>query len=180
MVIVARLKKKNMAAPTQIAIVAAGCFWGVEHYFIKNFGEKLVSTAVGYTGGAAEDPTYKLVCTGKTGHAEAVKIEFKPDQVSFEDLVRYFFRIHDPTTLNRQQGDHGTQYRSGIYYLSPEQQKIAETVKLEVTPKWTELRPGAQIVTEILPAGKWYDAEEYHQKYLINNAGGYCSHRVYW
>ena len=158
-----------MASATQTIYLAAGCFWGVEHFFIKQFGDKLQSTAVGYIGGSVDSPTYKLVCSGKTGHAEAVKIEFDPAVVSAEALILYFYRIHDPTTLNRQHGDTGTQYRSGIYYTTPEQQSIAERITGEVAPRWAKLRPGAPIVTELIPAGKWWDAEAYHQVCFLSS-----------
>lgn len=176
-----RSSKSAMAAvPSNIAIVAAGCFWGVENYYLKHYKDALGHTEVGYIGGKTDDPTYKAVCTGKTDHAEGFRMEFDPAKVSYEELCRFFFRLHDPTTLNRQQGDIGTQYRSAIFYLDDAQREIALRVLEEARVKWSELRPGAPIVTEIVKAGKWYSAEEYHQKYLQKNPGGYCSHRIWY
>ena len=130
-------------------------------------------TEVGYTGGDLKSPRYEDVKKGNTHHAEAVRIEFNPKILSYEELLRYFFRLHDPTTLNRQGNDKGTQYRSAIFYNSPEQKKIAEKVKNEVSlsGKWKN-----PVVTEIVPATTFYPAEDYHQKYLQKNPGGYTCH----
>jgi len=156
---------------TQKATVAAGCFWGVEHVYRKNFGNKgLLDAKVGYIGGDTSHPSYSKVCSGKTGHAEALQIYFDPAQVSYETLIKFFYKIHDPTTLNKQGNDAGTQYRSAIFYHDEEQGAIAKAVT-ELAGKywWTNKK----ISTQIVPAGTWYDAEQYHQKYLINNPNGY-------
>ena len=141
------------------AIFAAGCFWGVEAAFRKVEG--VSEAVVGYTGGKTTDPNYREVCSGSTGHAEAVKVSFDPNKVGFERLTEVFFQIHDPTTLNQQGPDHGTQYRSGIFYLDDSQKEIAEKVKTKFQQRWD--RP---IVTEITPASEFYLAEEYHQRYF--------------
>jgi len=172
---------------TETATFAAGCFWGVEHIFLKHYppaqDKGVLKTAVGYTGGKEEatDPSYKQVCTGTTDHAEALKIEFDPAKVSYDELVEFFYRTHDPTTVNRQGADTGTQYRSAIFYHSPEQRSIAERVTEEVQKKHFD-PVGKKIVTQILPASRWYDAEEYHQLYLFKNPSGYqCpTHRLNW
>lgn len=163
--------KPSAAARTEVATLAAGCFWGVEHLFKELPG--VLSTEVGYTGGTTENPTYKQVCTGKTGHAEAVQIVFDPEKTSYEQVLRFFFRLHDPTTLNRQHNDVGTQYRSAIFFHGEAQRQIAEKVKAELarSGKWKD-----PIVTEIVPAGRFWPAEEYHQDYLTKNPGGYFCH----
>lgn len=149
------------------AIFAAGCFWGVQYYFDQVPG--VTGTTVGYTGGTTEDPTYEEVCTHTTGHAEAVLIEFDAAKASFETLVRQFFRMHDPTQLNRQGPDVGDSYRSAIFYVTDEQKKIAEKVVAELAPKYKQ-----QIVTEIALAGPFYRAEEYHQKFTQRTGRGMC------
>lgn len=154
-----------------IATFAAGCFWGVEEIIRKIPG--VIETKVGYTGGTIENPTYEMVKQGNTGHAEAVTISFDPKSISYEELVVYFFRLHDPTTPNRQQGDVGTQYRSAIFYHDEEQKKAALAVMSEV--ERSGLWKG-KIVTELVPAGVFYEAEEYHQEYLKKNPGGYNCH----
>ncbi|KEZ45898.1 putative peptide methionine sulfoxide reductase [Scedosporium apiospermum] len=156
----------------EVATLAAGCFWGVEHLYVKNFGhgKGLLDTRVGYIGGATDSPTYKIVCSGATGHAEATQLIFDPKIVSYRDLLLFFYRMHDPTQLNRQGPDVGTQYRSAIFYNSPEQEAIAREVTEAVGKKWWT---GGKIATEIVKAGRWYDAEEYHQLYLDRNPGGY-------
>jgi peptide methionine sulfoxide reductase msrA/msrB len=155
----------------ETAILAGGCFWGMEEIIRKIPG--VIKTTVGYSGGKTADPTYKEVCTGATGHAEAVEIVFDPAQLSYERLLDYFFRMHDPTTLNRQHNDVGTQYRSAIFYTSPAQKETAERVKTERDKSGKFRRP---ITTEITAAGKFYSAEDYHQKYLVKNPGGYTCH----
>ncbi len=156
---------------TDIAIFAAGCFWGVEEILRKIEG--IVFTRVGYTGGKTEHPSYEDICTGQTGHAEAVEIEFDPGKISYEALLRLFFRLHDPTTLNRQGNDVGTQYRSAIFYRDEQQLKQAQDViaALEVEKKFPR-----KIATTLEPAKIFYSAEEYHQKYLQKNPGGYNCH----
>ena len=151
------------------ASFAAGCFWGVEARFREIPG--VLDAAVGYMGGETPDPTYKLVCTGTTGHAEAVQLEFDNSQVSYEDLLDHFFAMHNPTTLNRQGPDRGTQYRSAVFWHNPEQEKAAreKITELDQAGKWS-----APIVTEVNPAREFWRAEEYHQRYLEKNGGGFC------
>ena len=149
------------------AIFAAGCFWGVQYYFDQVPGVK--SSLVGYTGGHTEEPTYEEVCTHKTGHAEAVKVTYDPTEVSYEVLVRQFFRMHDPTQLNRQGPDVGDQYRSAIFYESNEQRDTAMKVRDEV-----QERTEKQIVTQIVPAAEFYDAEDCHQKFTEKTGRGMC------
>lgn len=151
----------------QQAIFAAGCFWGVQYYFDQVPG--VVSTTAGYTGGTMEDPTYEDVLTHTTGHAEAVLIEFDTKKVSYETLVKHFFRMHDPTQLNRQGPDVGENYRSAIFYVTDEQKEVAEKVLAETQAKLKEA-----IVTEITPAGPFYEAEAYHQKYTERTGRGMC------
>jgi peptide-methionine (S)-S-oxide reductase len=150
------------------ATFGAGCFWGVEEAFRRIKG--VVSTTVGYAGGKTENPTYKEVCTGKTGHAEVLQIEFDPSKITFDDLLAIFFQIHDPTTKNRQGPDVGSQYRSVIFYHSKKQEESARAYveQLNLSGRYE-----APIVTELLPAGPFYRAEEYHQKYHEKN-GGSC------
>jgi len=151
------------------AIFAAGCFWGVQYYFDQVPG--VTATTVGYTGGSTEDPTYDDVLTHTTGHAEAVLVEYNADEVSYETLVRHFFRVHDPTQLNRQGPDVGDNYRSAIFYVTDAQKEVAEKVKdeLQAQPKYD-----GKIVTEITPAGPFYQAEDYHQKYAERTGRGAC------
>lgn len=155
----------------ETATLAAGCFWGVEHLMRQLPG--VVSTRVGYTGGTVANPTYERVCRGDTGHAEAVEVVFDPDRVSYEEVLRYFFRLHDPTTPNRQHNDVGTQYRSAIFTHSEEQRRIAERVKEDLDASGAFSRP---VVTQIVPAGVFWEAEEYHQDYLVKHPGGYNCH----
>lgn len=212
-------------APKDLATFASGCFWGTEHIFLKKFppaeSKGILSTRVGYTGGNddATDPSYREVCSGATGHAEAVQIEYDPSKLKYEDLVgelvsckpemqrvsiptsEYFYRTHDPTTVNKQGPDTGTrtysshissrstrikrvsfvEYRSAIFYHTPEQKSIAEQVTAEIQQKYFDPK-GQKIVTSIEPAGRWYDAEDYHQEYLFKNPYGYqCpTHREHW
>jgi peptide-methionine (S)-S-oxide reductase len=158
-----------VSAAEQTATFAGGCFWGME----KVFGELkgVVSTRVGYTGGTAKNPTYEMVCTGRTGHAEAIGVTYDPTRISYEELLEFFFTHHDPTTLNRQGNDVGTQYRSAIFYQTPEQQAAARRAKDVLTRSGVFHGP---IVSTIEPAGEFFPAEEYHQKYLQKNPHGYC------
>jgi peptide-methionine (S)-S-oxide reductase len=142
------------------ATFAAGCFWGVEAAFRKVAG--VLDTTVGYTGGALEGPTYEDVCTGKTGHAEAVQVEYDSDQVTYEQLLDVFWNIHDPTTQDRQGPDIGSQYRSAIYYYTEGQEETAKQSKEKLERSGHYWNP---VVTEIAPATEFYAAEEYHQKY---------------
>lgn len=160
-------------AKSETAVVSGGCFWGVEELIRSVPGVQAVE--VGYTGGQTASPNYNQVKTGTTGHAEAVRIIFDPQVLSYADLLRKFFQLHDPTTPNRQGNDVGTQYRSAIFFNSPEQQKVAEEIKKEVNDsgKWS-----SQVVTEIVAATPWTKAEEYHQDYLQKHPNGYTCH--YW
>lgn len=162
---------ENTKSKSEIATLAGGCFWGMEDIIRKIPG--VITTTVGYTGGTLPNATYEDVKTGKTQHAEAVQVEFDPAKLSYEDLLGWFFRMHDPTTANRQGNDIGTQYRSAIFFHSEAQKAAAEKVKTKVDASGKWKRP---IVTEIVPATPFYRAEEYHQKYLIKNPGGYTCH----
>ena len=155
----------------ETAILAGGCFWGMEEIIRKIPG--VIKTTVGYSGGTTADPTYEEVCTGTTGHAESIEVVFDSSRLSYEMLLDYFFRMHDPTTLNRQHNDVGTQYRSAIFFTSEAQKKTAEAVKASWDKSGKFDRP---ITTEITAAGKFYPAEEYHQKYLVKHPGGYTCH----
>lgn len=152
------------------ATFAAGCFWGVEATFRQVKG--VVSTAVGYMGGSLKNPTYKDVCTDKTGHAEVTQVEYDPGAVSYNELLRLFWKAHDPTTLNRQGPDFGTQYRSAIFFHTPEQETAARASKEELEKAGVYKRP---IVTQILPASDFWRAEEYHQQYLEKRGLAHCS-----
>ena len=148
----------------------SGCFWCTEAVFQQLKG--VSSVVSGYSGGHVENPTYEQVVTGRTGHAEVCQIQFDPDQISFEDILEVFFNTHDPTTLNRQGNDIGTQYRSVIFYHTDEQRETAERIKAELDTSGTWKNP---IVTEIVPIKKFYKAEDYHQNYYRNNPNqGYC------
>ena len=156
--------------PTEIATLAGGCFWCLEAVFDDLRGVQDVQS--GYTGGANPNPTYEQVCSGKTGHAEVVQVTFDPEVTSFREILQVFFTIHDPTTLNRQGADVGTQYRSAIFYHSPEQKRIAEEVVAEITQEGIWKDP---IVTEIVPITEFYSAEKYHDDYYRRNGGQpYC------
>ena len=162
--------KKDDAKKSEVITLGAGCFWCVEAVFQEVKGVTAVES--GYSNGTAEKPTYEEVCTGKTGCAEVCKITFDPDVVSFKEILSVFFKTHDPTTLNAQGNDHGTQYRSGIYYHTEEQKKTAEQVKKELGEAGAWKNP---IVTEIVPIAKYSKAEEYHQNYFRRNPNqGYC------
>lgn len=152
------------------ATFAAGCFWGVEAVFRGVKG--VTSTTVGYSGGRLTNPTYKDVCTDKTGHAEVVEVEYDPSKVSYEELLNLFWECHDPTTLNRQDPDVGTQYRSAIFFHTPEQEAAAKATKAKLQNSGRYKSP---IVTEITPASKFYPAEEYHQRYLEKHGLAHCT-----
>ena len=155
----------------ETALLAGGCFWGMEEIIRKIPG--VLTTTVGYSGGMTADPTYEQVCTGKTGHAETVQIIFDSNQLPYAVLLDYFFRMHDPTTLNRQHNDIGTQYRSAIFYTSEMQKNTAE----QVTLKWANSKKfDRPITTEIVPAKTFYRAEAYHQNYLLKHPDGYTCH----
>lgn len=153
----------------QKATFGAGCFWGVEAAFRQVQG--VVSTSVGYTGGSLKNPTYEDVCSGRTGHAEAVEVIYDPAKISYEQLLQVFWENHDPTTLNRQGPDVGTQYRSAIFYHSPEQQAAALAAKEKLQTSGRYKRP---IVTEIVAASPYYWAEDYHQQYLEKRGLASC------
>ena len=193
----------------ELATVAAGCFWGVEHLFRKTFaGKGLLDARVGYIGGDTQSPSYRSVCSGRTGRmssipslsggrgaddgrpdAEALQITFDPTQVSYRDLLLFFYKMHDPTTKDRQGGDAGTQYRSGIFTHGPEQEKVARDVTEQVQKEWWRagkittqiIRESSDVIlrwpndrlTTAAAAGQWWDAEAYHQLYLDKNPGGY-------
>jgi peptide-methionine (S)-S-oxide reductase len=151
------------------ATFAAGCFWGVEAAFRELKG--VVSTAVGYMGGTLKDPTYQDVCTGRTGHAEVVQVEFDPAQAPYQELLRAFWENHDPTTLNRQGPDVGTQYRSAIFFHTAEQEAAAQASRDALARSGRYKRP---IVTEIIPAPEFWRAEDYHQQYLEKRGLAHC------
>jgi len=158
----------------EISTLATGCFWCTEALFQQLNGVK--SVVSGYSGGHVENPSYEEVITGQTGHAEVCKIEYDPEQISFEELLKVFFNTHDPTTLNRQGNDVGPQYRSAIFYHTEGQREIAERVKSELDAGGTWKNP---IVTEITPFEKFYPAEDYHQNYFRNNPNqGYCRYII--
>ena len=157
----------------EIAVLSGGCFWGVEELF-KNL-DGVTDTQVGYSGGNTENPIYETVSTGLTGHAESVKIVFDKNKISYEKILKFFFSIHDPTQLNRQQNDIGTQYRSEIFYLDLSQKITAEKVINEAEKlKIYE----SKIQTKISPFKKFYEAEKYHQDYLQKNPNGYTCHSI--
>ena len=158
---------------SQTAYLAGGCFWGMEELVRVIPG--VLETEVGYTGGITLDARYEQVKTGKTGHAESLKIVFNPQQLSYRHLLFEFFRMHNPTTRHQQGNDMGTQYRSAIFYLDEKQQRTAEEVirTVDTSGDWK-----AKVVTEVVPFKDFYRAEEYHQKYLIKNRGGYTCHYI--
>ena len=155
----------------ELATLACGCFWGVEELFSQLEG--VVKTEVGYTGGKTLNPTYSDVKTGKSGHAEGIQIHFNPNVVTYEKILEYFFRLHDPTTFNQQGNDIGSQYRSAIFYHTQQQQDIAEKIKNKVNESGKWKKP---IVTEISKFQVFYSAEDFHQKYLKKNPNGYTCH----
>jgi peptide-methionine (S)-S-oxide reductase len=155
----------------EVATLAGGCFWCLEAVYDQMKGVRSVES--GYTGGHTDRPTYEAVCGGRTGHAEAVKITFDPSLVTYRDILDVFFVIHDPTTVNRQGNDVGTQYRSAIFYHSPEQRQIAEEVMASLAREQVYRDP---VVTELVAAGDWHEAEPYHQEYFVRNPfQGYCT-----
>jgi peptide-methionine (S)-S-oxide reductase len=164
-----RAKFAEEKAMQEIATFGAGCFWGVEAAFQKVPG--VIDTAVGYAGGETQNPTYKDVCTDETGHAEVVQVTFDPAQVSYEQLLDVFWKVHDPTQINRQGPDFGTQYRTAIFVHSPEQEAIATKSREALDSSGKLKRP---IATEITPASTFYRAEEYHQKYLQKRGVASC------
>ena len=155
----------------ETAILAGGCFWGMQELFSKLDG--VVKTDVGYTGGNVKNATYEDVHTGKSGHAEAIRILYDTKLTNYQNILLYFFKIHDPTTLNRQGNDQGSQYRSAIFYLNENQKKLAQEVIIRVdrSKKW-----GAPVVTKLEKASAYYRGEEYHQDYLVKHVGGYTCH----
>lgn len=165
--------EKRMSSTKEVAVLAGGCFWGVEQLFRDLPG--VLDTEVGYTGGKLDDATYNDVKKGKTGHAEAVRITFNPAKTSYEEILEYFFKLHDPTQLNRQMNDVGTQYRSAIFAQSDEQREVAKHVihKVNASGFWD-----GEVATTIEPAGEFWVAEDYHQDYLLKNPGGYNCHYV--
>ncbi len=153
----------------EVAILGGGCFWCIEAVFLEAAGVTLVES--GYMGGHDPHPTYEAVCNGTTGHAEVVRLEFDPSVISYHDVLEIFFTIHDPTTLNRQGNDVGTQYRSVIFTTSPEQEAIARKVMAEMAMVWD-----APLVTDVLPQQTWFKAEDYHQNYFAQHPlQGYCA-----
>jgi peptide-methionine (S)-S-oxide reductase len=158
-------------AGIETAVFGLGCFWGAERLFWQLDG--VYTTAVGYAGGFTPNPTYEEVCTGKTGHAEVVLVAFDPNKISYEDLLKVFFEAHDPTQGMRQQGDTGTQYRSAIYYANEKQHKAATAVA-QMYGAALRAKGEDDITTEIVPAGPFYYAEDYHQQYLHKVPNGYC------
>ena len=160
----------NATAPTETATFAGGCFWCIEEIFRQQPG--VLKVVSGYTGGETKNPTYREVCTGDTGHAEAIQITFDPQQIAYADLLAVFWKAHDPTQLNRQGADVGTQYRSAIFTHSEAQAAAAQAAKAAENASDRRARP---IVTEIVPVGTFYPAEDYHQEYYRNNRRApYC------
>lgn len=157
----------------QVATLAGGCFWGVEELLRLEKG--VLDTFVGYIGGTSVEPKYTDVKTGQSGHAEAVQLLFDPQQTTFENILMFFFKMHDPTTVNRQGNDVGTQYRSAIFYHNEEQATVARKVITHVDQSGVWTRP---IVTEVVPYTHFWKAEDYHQKYLVKNPDGYTCHFV--
>lgn len=165
--------RRGVPPALQVAVFGGGCFWGMQELLRKVPG--VVETQVGYTGGADDNPTYEEVSTGTTGNAETVKVVFDPAKTTYEKLVEWFFRIHDPTTLDRQENDIGTQYRSVIFYQTPDQGKVAMEVKARADRSGKLRGP---VVTQIVPAMRFHRAEDYHQDYLQKHPDGYTCHFV--
>jgi len=162
-----------MTDTTQTAYLAGGCFWGMEELVRQIPG--VLGTEVGYTGGGTPNATYEIVKTGRSGHAESLKIVFDPKQLTYRHLLFEFFRMHNPTTPNRQGNDVGTSYRSAIFYIGDEQKNTAEEVirTVDASGEW-----GPKVVTEVVPYREFWRAEEYHQKYLVKHPGGYTCHFI--
>jgi len=158
-------------ARPEVATLAAGCFWGTEEFFRKVPG--VLETRVGYTGGHLANPTYEDTSSGTSGHAESLELKFDPARVSYAELLTLFFKMHDPTTANRQGNDVGSQYRSAIFFHDEKQKQVAVDLmrKIEKSGAWR-----AKLTTEVAPAGIFYPAEEYHQHYLVKHPGGYDNH----
>lgn len=158
---------------TETALLAGGCFWGMEELFRALPG--VIDTEVGYTGGESKNPTYTDVKTGTTGHAETIKVVYDPAQTNFQNILKFFFQAHDPTTEGRQGNDIGSQYRSAIFYTNDSQKAAAEDLiaKIDASGKW----PG-KVVTQLVPAGPFYEAEDYHQDYLQHKPDGYTCHWI--
>ncbi len=168
------IKPKNMSEEFQVATLGSGCFWCTEAFFLKLKGvESVVS---GYSGGRVKNPSYREVCTGQTGHAEVVQVKFNPTVISFEDILEVFWNTHDPTTLNKQGADEGTQYRSAVFYHNEQQKKTAEQYKNQLDKSGVYKN---RIVTEITPFTEFYPAEDYHQNYYaLNPNQGYCQYVI--
>ena len=159
----------SQQSATEVAILGGGCFWCTEAVYLEARGVTRVES--GYMGGQSTDPTYEEVCSGTTGHAEVIRLEFDPNVISYRDILEIFFTIHDPTTLNRQGNDVGPQYRSVIFTTSPEQEATARQVMAEMASVWD-----APLVTQLLPQQQWYKAEDYHQHYFAQHPlQGYCA-----
>jgi len=169
----ARSKKMDVKAKTETALLAGGCFWGMQEILRALPG--VTATTVGYTGGKTENPKYQDVKTGTTGHAESIEIKFDPAKLSYGAILDLFFKMHDPTTPNRQGNDTGSQYRSAIFYLTPAQKAEAEAAVKRAQASGLWKRP---ITTGIVPAGKFWTAEDYHQDYLKKHPGGYTCHYI--
>jgi peptide-methionine (S)-S-oxide reductase len=167
-------KQTNMTNELQVATLGSGCFWCTEAFFLRVKG--IESVVSGYSGGKVKNPTYREVCSGLTGHAEVVQVKFNPKEISYEEVLEIFWNTHDPTTLNRQGADEGTQYRSVVFYHSEEQKKIAQDYKTQLDKSGTFKKP---IVTEITPFSIFYPAEDYHQNYYaLNPNQGYCQYVI--
>lgn len=174
LVFMAALEGMSQSNNKEVAILGAGCFWCVEAVFEELQGVESVES--GYTGGSVEDPTYKQICTGNTGHAEVARITFNPEVLTFKEVLEVFWKTHDPTTPNRQGADVGTQYRSAIFYLSESQREEAEHYKQRLNESGAYAAP---VITEITKAGKYYAAENYHQDYFLQNPDqGYCRYVI--
>lgn len=168
------IKPKNMNEELQVATLGSGCFWCTEAFFLKLNGVESVIS--GYSGGKVKNPTYREVCTGLTGHAEVIQVKFNPKIISYEEILEVFWNTHDPTTLNKQGADEGTQYRSAVFYHSEEQKKIAEQYKSQLDKSGVYKN---RIVTEITPFTVFYPAEDYHQNYYaLNPNQGYCQYVI--
>ena len=163
----------SISSKEEKAILSGGCFWGMEDLFSKLKG--VIDVKNGYAGGNVKNPTYNLIKTGLTGHAEAIEVTYDPKKISYEEILRFFFKIHDPTTLNKQGNDIGSQYRSAIFYLNDQQKEVAKNLIKKAND--SGVFPG-KIVTEVKEAGEFYNAEDYHQDYLEKNPYGYTCHKI--